>query len=249
MQLYYIRHGQSVNNAGWGTPNYIESTDPILTDIGKQQAQLLGDFLEKNQDNTKQSEWDPHDHHGFRITHLYTSLMERAVQTSMPTVRKLSHIPFTAWTDIHESGGIYGRDGAVKDKGLPGKPRSFFETNYPELALPEWHDESGWWRERPVETEEQAHVRAERVWAELLERHSDREGQPEHRVAVVSHGTFFVHLMGVIINFPFLSASNGMRSWFLLNNCSISRISVYKDEIVVCYINRTDHLPSHLITG
>ena len=249
MQLYYIRHGQSVNNAGWGDPNYIESNDPVLTDIGQQQAQMLGEFLGKNQGDHSHNGWDPHNHHGFKITHIYTSLMERAVQTSMPIVHGLPGIPFAAWTHIHESGGIYGREGDIKDKGLPGKPRSYFETHYPQLALPEPLDERGWWGERPIETEDQAHARAERVWIELLARHRDREGQPEHRVAFVSHGTFFVHLMGVMLNTPFRTAYLDMGYWFLLNNCSISRISVYKDEITICYINRTSHLPPHLITG
>ncbi len=40
-----------------------------------------------------------------------------------------------------------------------------------------------------------------------------------------------------------------MKSWFILNNCSISRFDFRKDEIWINYINRTDHLPAHLITG
>ncbi|WP_345322876.1 hypothetical protein [Candidatus Villigracilis proximus] len=40
-----------------------------------------------------------------------------------------------------------------------------------------------------------------------------------------------------------------MKSWFLLNNCSISRFDIRKGEIMISYINRTDHLPAHLITG
>lgn len=249
MQLYYIRHGQSVNNAGWGDPNYIESNDPILTDIGQKQANILGDFLKKNQGDQPHNDWDPHNHRGFHITHIYTSLMERAIQTSMPVARGLPQLPYAVWTNIHESGGIYGREGALKGKGLPGKPRSFFETNYPEVTLPQSLDENGWWQGRPVETEEQAHTRTERVWVELLARHGDKEGQPEHRVVFVSHGTFFVHLMGVMLDTPFRTAYLDMGYWFLLNNCSISRISVHKDEITICYINRTNHLPPHLITG
>jgi broad specificity phosphatase PhoE len=36
MELYFIRHGQSVNNAGWGDPTYRENPDPPLTEIGRQ---------------------------------------------------------------------------------------------------------------------------------------------------------------------------------------------------------------------
>jgi hypothetical protein len=55
--------------------------------------------------------------------------------------------------------------------------------------------------------------------------------------------------MGAMLNLPWRQASNGLKSWFVLNNCSISRIDVHKAEVAVCYLNRTDHLPNHLITG
>ena len=249
MQLYYIRHGQSVNNANWTTDGFVESSDAPLTEIGAQQAQLTAEYLEKNQLITEHKGWNSNNRNGFGLTHLYTSLMERAVHTSAPIARKLSGIPFHAWTDIHETGGIYGREGDLKDKGLPGKPRSYFEKTFPELSLPENFDETGWWQERPVETEEAAHLRAERIYAELLSLHGDKEGQPEAHVALVSHGTFFVHLMSVILNLPFRSASHGLSFWFLLNNCSLSRIDIRDKYVVICYLNRTDHLPNHLITG
>jgi len=249
MQLYYIRHGQSINNANWEAEGFTESSDAPLTDIGKEQAQITAEFIEKNQPIVEHEGWNANNRHGFGITHIYSSLMERATHTASLTARRLSQIPFVAWIDIHENGGIYGREGDFKDKGLPGKPRSHFEVHFPELSLPETLDETGWWKERPIETEDEAHLRAERVWTELLARHGDKKGQEEARVAFVSHGTFFVHLMSVILNLPFRSASHGLSSWFLLNNCSISRIDVHGEDVVVCYTNRTDHLPTHLITG
>jgi broad specificity phosphatase PhoE len=172
--------------------------------------------------------------------------MERAVHTASYTARRLQ-VPFEAW-DIHESGGIFGRDGDMKLKGLPGNPRSFFETNFPEFILPEKLDESGWWRERPFETEGECQLRAERIWSNLLTRHRDREGQAEERVIFVSHGGFFVHLMCAILNLPWKSASHGLTSWFLLDNCSITRIDVHNEHVTICYLNRTDHLPNHTIT-
>lgn len=248
MQLYFIRHGQSMNNAHWQDPNYQESPDPALTEIGQEQAQYLADFLEKSQPISQHPDWNPHNRRGFGLTHIYTSLMERAVYTAAPIVRKLG-LPFIAWIDIHESGGIFGRDGDAKLKGLPGKTRSYFEQYFPELALPASLDGFGWWRNRPFETEEQAHLRAGRVWAELLARHGDQEGQPEQRVAFVSHGGFFVHLISAMLDLPRRQASNGLKSWFLLSNCSISRFNIYKDELTICYLNHTNHLPNQLVTG
>lgn len=248
MQLYFIRHGQSVNNAGANDPNYKESPDPWLTEIGLAQAQILSEYLEKNQPITAHQGWDLHNRHGFGITHIYTSLMERAAHTASYTARRLG-VPFAAWEEIHESGGIFGRDGEMKLKGLAGKPRSWYEANFPELLLPEHLDGAGWWREHPFETEAECQLRAQRVWKELLSRHRDQTGQPEQRIAFVSHGGFFVHLMCAILNLPWRQASNGLNSWFMLSNCSFSRIAVHKEEVSICYLNRTDHLPSDLITG
>jgi len=248
MELYFIRHGQSQNNARWNDPNYIESPDPELTRTGVEQTEILAAHLEKSQLIREHEGWNPHNRHGFGLTHIYTSLMERAVHTAAPTAQRLQ-IPFMAWAEIHESGGIFGRDGAQKLRGLPGKSRSYFEEHFPQLALPTNLDGTGWWNERPFETEEQCHLRAEGVWAELLARHGDKTNRAEERVVFVSHGGFFVHLMCVILDLPWLHASQGFKSWFLLNNCSISRIDVRKTEITLCYLNRTDHLPDSLLTG
>lgn len=245
MQLYFIRHGQSVNNAGWGDPNHKENPDPFLTGIGLEQAQILAEFIGQNQQVTRPDDWNVQNQHGFGVTHIYASLMERAVHTASFTARRLQ-IPFEAW-DIHESGGIFGRDGEMKLKGLAGRPRSWYEANFPEFKLPETLDESGWWN-RPFETEEECQVRAQRIWADLLTRHNDKEGMPEERVIFVSHGGFFMHLMCAILDLPWKHASHGLRSWFLLNNCSLSRIDVHNGHVTICYLNRTDHLPAHMIT-
>ena len=252
MHLFFIRHAQSINNAHWGKPGFRESPDPVLTETGVQQAKVLAEHLDENQHIHEHEEWDPANVHGYGITHLYASLMERAVRTASYTGDRLG-VPFEAW-DIHESGGIFGRDGvhgredASQLVGLPGKPRSFFETNFPTFRLSHSLDETGWWN-RAFETGEECQVRAERIWQDLLTRHGDREGQPEHRVAFVSHGGFFMHLMCAILDLPWRQASHGLKSWFLLSNCSISHIEVRREEVIVCYLNRTDHLPGRLVTG
>jgi broad specificity phosphatase PhoE len=64
-----------------------------------------------------------------------------------------------------------------------------------------------------------------------------------------SHGGFFIHLMCSMLNIPWRQAFNGFKSWFLLSNCSISRFDIRGEDMVITYMNRTDHLPDHLITG
>ncbi len=248
MELYFIRHGQSINNANWGNPEYKEHSDPFLTEIGLEQAEVLAKYLKEKQHITNDKVWNIQNQYGFGFTHIYTSLMERAVATAAPTVRALGNVPFTAWAEIHEEGGIYAREDENKFNGLSGRPRSFFEKNFAELKLPDTHDESGWWN-RPFETEEERQPRADMILSELIARHSDEEGQPEQHIAFVSHGGFFVRLISAMLKLPWRQGAHDMKSWFFLNNCSISRFDIRKGEIMICYINRTDHLPAHLISG
>lgn len=46
LELYLIRHGQSMGNKGYGRDNLTlrEMADPVLTDLGKAQADALGKF-------------------------------------------------------------------------------------------------------------------------------------------------------------------------------------------------------------
>lgn len=246
MELYFIRHGQSINNANWNNADYQESPDPVLTEIGQEQAQILADFLKKHQTITNDREWNVQNRYGFGLTHIYTSLMERAAFTAAPIAQALD-IPLIAWREIHEEGGIYSREDKLKVQGLPGRPRSFFMQNFRTLTLPDDLDETGWWN-RPYEADEERQPRADQVLGELLTRHRDQEGQSVHRVALVSHGGFFMRLVCAMLKLPWRQAALGLRSWFILNNCSISRFDIFKNEINIAYLNRTDHLPDHLIT-
>lgn len=246
MELYFIRHGQSQNNANWGNPDYKENPDPALTDLGMEQACYVAEFLKNAQAITDPQRWNIQNRLGFGLTHIYASLMERAVNTAAPTARAL-RIPFAAWEEIHESGGIFGRDGELKLKGLSGKSRDYYEKYFPELDLPDHLDGNGWWN-RPFETEEECHARAEKFLSSLIARHGERDGRPDERVAIFSHGGFFVHLMFVILDTPWRQASNGWKSWFMMNNCGISRIDFHEKEVNIAYLNYTDHLPDDLIT-
>src|SRR5215213_7908064 len=95
MQLYFIRHGQSANNALWDNTGGSKgrSEDPELTEVSRRQAALLAQYLSENGNR-------------FGFTHLYTSLMIRSVETAIAVGQSLN-LPVHAWEDIHESGGIY----------------------------------------------------------------------------------------------------------------------------------------------
>jgi broad specificity phosphatase PhoE len=247
MQLYFIRHGQSANNAISGKNDLPESSDPELTEVGRRQAVLLAEYIQRADQANSGDTWNSQNRSGFRLTRLYTSPMLRAVETAASLAAVLK-TPWYAWPELHEAGGIYSREKDRLRTGLPGAPRSFFEQNHPDLVLPDWIDEQGWWQSRDFEPQDQVPPRAGAVLAELLARHGDRAGQPEQRIAFVSHGDFFVHLICILLDLPWRHAFAGRQAWFLMNNTGVTRIDIFKDEFVLLYMNQTSHLPETLIT-
>ena len=277
MQLYYIRHAQSHNNALYvltGSES-ARQADPEITATGWQQARSLADFLAVGNHTGRQTApgtpeeaaknasaptgdpipdnpnlvFDPDDlqnARGFGFTHLYCSLMVRTIQTASVVAQKLD-MPLQALSDLHEGGGIFLADPDSGELvGLPGNDHSYFNTNFPELILPDF-PAGGWWN-RPFETREQRVQRAKRLLAELLARH----GGSDDRIALVSHGGFYNYLMGAILDIPSpdqVGEENPKaRTWLSLNNTAISRVDFLESEVRLVYHNRLDFLPSHLVT-
>ena len=240
MQLYFIRHGQSENNLRWkltGSP-VGRSEDAELTRAGHEQAEHVARFTGQASSSEAAQGWDSQNTAGFGITHLYCSLMVRAVATGAKLARSL-HIPLVAWSDLHEETGIYQKDQGTEELiGLPGKNRAYFEAHYPDLALPETLGQAGWWN-RPPEEPEQCVARARRVARELLVRH----GGTDHRVAVVSHGAFYNRLMAILFDL-----SDRLAYRFVINNCAITRVDFEGEQARLMYANRADFLPRMLIT-
>jgi 2,3-bisphosphoglycerate-dependent phosphoglycerate mutase len=240
MQLYFIRHGQSENNALWGQTQDTKSflIDPRLTSIGRRQTELLADHLVHTQPESRDGAWDPQNTTRFGITHIYTSLMLRAVETGTILARRLD-LPLTAWVDLHERGGLVLDELPDQDPvGYPGQNRDFFEANFPQLVLPDGLGDTGWWG-RPWENEVQRKERAVRVVKELQARHANSKD----RVVLISHGGFYIHFLAALFGFP---DEGGW--WFLLNNTAISRIDSFSQEIQLVYHNRVAHLSDDLIT-
>jgi len=241
MRLYFIRHGQSENNLLWDETgsNRGRSEDPELTPTGRRQAQLLAEFIHKKNAEIYSNGTQPGVNRDlFAFTHLYTSLMVRSVATGTYVSETLG-IPLQGWPEIHECGGIFLEDHETGEhRGLPGKSRSYFLENYSNLVVPEVCTDDGWWN-RPFEAHEDRPLRAKAVLSMLLERH----GGTDDRVAIVSHGGFYVELFRVMFKVE------GRDSWFLMNNTAVSRFDFLDSgEISLVYHNRTDHLPGNLIT-
>jgi 2,3-bisphosphoglycerate-dependent phosphoglycerate mutase len=240
MQLYFIRHGQSQNNWLYASTGSWEgrSEDPDLTPLGRQQADRLGQFLRQPGAVNVAPIYDLQNVGGFGITHLYCSLMVRAVATGTAVARALD-LPLVAWEEIHETGGIHRKDPESGEPvGQPGRNRAYFETHHPDLILPDSLGDEGWWN-RPFEDHEQRTVRARRFLDQLVQRH----GHTGDRVAIISHGGFYGRLTRVLLN-----PADDPQIWFSLNNVGITRLDFEEDYIWVQYMNRTDILPREMVT-
>ena len=242
MQLYFIRHAQSENNARYVQTGSMASrtSDPELTATGRQQARVLAEFFKREQPSRKDrtTGHDPQNVHGFAFTHLYCSLMVRSVATSTELARALG-LPLVAWEDLHETGGIHDLDQETGERvGLPGKNRAYFERHNPDLVLPESLGDEGWWS-RPFEAREDRPLRARRFLHALHQRH----GNSGDRVAVISHGGFYNQLLRAVLNLP-----EEDRLWFSLNNTAITRIDFEGEETWLSYMNRLEFMPDELIT-
>lgn len=239
MQFYFIRHGQSENNHLWANTgsNQGRHEDPELTPVGQQQAALVAEFLQRT-DPAADKVSDPQNVAGFGITHLYCSLMVRAVATGVAVAEALD-LPLVGLRSAHETGGIYQIDPETGvPVGLPGRSRSYFGEHYPSLRLPESVDESGWWN-RPREEDDEIPPRAQRLLGMLLARHGDAD---DH-IALVTHGGFYNYLLAALLGIP-----AERRCWFGLNNVGITRIDFTPERLRLVYMNRVDFLPRDLIT-
>jgi 2,3-bisphosphoglycerate-dependent phosphoglycerate mutase len=235
MILYYIRHAQSANNALWdatGSSNG-RSDDPPLTPAGEAQAQRVAGWL------ASLPEPPPaHRHADLRPSHIYCSLMKRAVLTGSIIAQTL-HLPLQGWADLHEAGGVY-LDGETEGEriGRPGLGRSQLENLHNGIFLSPEVSDQGWYNQ-PFEERPERSLRARRVVEQLVRRH----GETDDRVVLVSHGTFYNYFLAALLN---LDAEKDW--WLLMNNTGVTKVEFHPDEYVLAYANRTNHLPPELIT-
>lgn len=248
MQLYLIRHAQSENNARWAaTGSEAERVpDPEITEIGHQQGELLGEFIAKSDPGAVTIPGDPHNRQGFNLTHLYCSLMTRAIQTAS-YIADTTGLALHGLDNIHEWGGMYQHDFEKEIKvAVPGPNRAYFIEKFPHLALPEHIGENGWYHERPYEEPVETAVRARQAYKQLLEKHGDSED----RVAIVTHGGFMHVLISLMVRSvdPLNDESDQRRKFFTHHNGAITRFNIGKDYNQVVYLNNVCYLPPQLIT-
>lgn len=239
MRLYLIRHGQSVNNAAefLGTPRV---EDPGLTDVGREQAQRLAEFMISRSDPYSIGHPEAVCVEGdYGLTDLICSPMRRALETAFPLAAATGLNPMV-WEDIFESGGIWLQQPDGEIRGLPGMNRTEMERDFAGYALPESITERGWWnreKESQADREARAQVVAEKIWA--LSR-----TKADATIAMVAHQHFLALLLRALLESSIYDLH--------LNhyNTGYSRIDFLNDGLLrVRYINRFDHIyPLHITT-
>ncbi len=244
MELYLIRHAQSVNNALEDDADRVH--DPELTRLGHKQSALLGEFIAKA---PRRDPWmNPatgfsrqDDTIGLNLTHLYVSPMYRALQTTLPIAQATKSAPIIRY-DIFEHGGIYLEKGGVITP-FPGKTRKQVMQEFPRFVLGEQHADYGWYDVRAGrESYEDACARAIRLAIELKERAV--LGDREARIGIVTHGTF----LDLLIKALFGQLPTRVL-YFHHYNTAITRLDLTERErVIIRYMNRVDHLPADLIS-
>jgi len=249
MQLYLIRHGESTNNARWETVDGVfppRTSDPQLTEKGIRQTEVLADFLALFKPGEEDFWRDPQNRLGFGLTHIYCSLMLRAIQTASILANRLN-LPLIGLPEVHEVGGIYLEsivNDVVEISYEHGVTEAFLAANYPSLKLPTPIDTEGWWR-GGKEDHNLPLKRAQGVLNWLKERHMGSED----RVAIVTHGGFFNYLLRAMLQISLEQPDNRKLEYSLIyNNCAISRFDFVGDRILLVYHNRADFLSDDLAT-
>lgn len=195
-----MRHGQSSNNLLLAQQGHLEGRfpDPPLTDLGFLQSERLAGAMRG---------WVA----PWRVTHVYTSLMTRAVQTAAALGKALG-LPVQGHPLLAECGGPYVTRAGAR-LATRGTGRRDLAVLAPGLVLPAEVGTDGWWS-REYEAEEDVwEARAQEVLTGLREEHADTDV-----VGLVTHEGFSQRLVRRLLGIE------TMTGWFGLYNTGVVRV-------------------------
>lgn len=178
MDLYLIRHSQSLNNA---RSHAQRVEDPSLSKLGREQGGYLARHVV-----------------ALGLTRMVVSPFLRTLQTAellRPATGLAPHVAVL----LHEVGGCMWGPSPSEMVGRPGLTRSAIKSGFPGYEIDSGIDERGWWQSRPYETREQAMVRTR----ELLDWTYQCFADTTERVAYVMHGDIerlFLECLGVTVS-------------------------------------------------
>jgi 2,3-bisphosphoglycerate-dependent phosphoglycerate mutase len=242
MRIFFVRHGQSDNNALWARTqsHHGRVPDPDLTELGKRQLAYTAQFLDYCLSGENGFAGDPsYASTESGVVYLFCSLMERSIQSGVIIADRLN-LPLVAYPDIHETGGIFSYDPDNEEyTGMVGSTPAFLQNRYPELLFPkEMEMNKGWW-DKPFEKNEDSTTRAKRLVDTLKERHLESADT----VILVSHGGFYNHFMWQV-----LGIQRPERTWFELFNGAITLVDLDEERSSVVYCNRYSFMPTEIVT-
>ncbi len=241
MRLFFIRHGQSQNNALWARKGteVDRVADPELTDIGKRQLQATAKFLDFCLTSDISMGTDPSCGTETGNVILFCSLMTRSIQSASFISERLG-VPVYANLDIHESGGMYLSDLVTGERiGQKGLTRAEIDERYPHVLLPAGMNPEGWWN-RPFEERELRRERVSRVLSWLRETY----GSTTDTIILVSHAGFYNYFMREVLGM----SHETYNVWFEFFNGAATLFNFDRDDINVFYSNRFDYMPMDIVT-
>ena len=173
LELYLIRHGQSMGNAGYDKEDLTlkEANDPLLTEKGINQADLAGQYL-------RNTEFD----------HIYSSGLIRALSTADGILRHQTNIkPVNILPVLSEVGISPDYDGITLEEMKEFCKTACLADGIEEDSPRVYHS--------TFENEDEIFDRAKTVMEYLRSRYTKGE-----KVAVVAHAAFLTilifHIMG-----------------------------------------------------
>ncbi len=230
MRFVIVRHGQSENNRLLQETGALRgrAIDPMLTELGLQQSSLLGQAM---------LHWSPE----WRPSHLYTSLMARAVQTA-GTIAAVTGVSVEGHPGLAECGGPFVENPDGSRTTHPGAPRDDLLALCPDIRLPSDCDATGWWRHGYESEETSWQARAQAFISAVRDRHP-----PDTVVAMVTHEGFTQQLMRHLLGIT------AMTGWFGSYNTGVCRLwdeqaAHLAGTTTADCVNSTAHLPPDLVT-
>ena len=218
LELYLIRHAQSMGNAGYEDNAVLTETqkhDPVLTEKGLGQAEKTGKYL-----------------HSVDLDAVFSSAMLRTVQTATKIIgyqksdKTLNILPLLCEMGI-----------PPEYKGI--KFEDIIKINPNAILAPDIDENSPMVYSNSGEDEKGTFERARKALSYLRSHFSNGE-----KIAVVSHGAFITYLvftlMGYVDKVPCFDID--------FNNAGITKIVLYKEgtnkygDVIFEFINDTSHL-------
>jgi 2,3-bisphosphoglycerate-dependent phosphoglycerate mutase len=193
MELYLVRHSQSLNNA---LPQTQRVDDPGLTELGHLQAEHLAQSLAP-----------------FDLTKIYSSPFLRTLETSEHLWRATGLRPEVR-VELHEKGGCVSGVSPETMQGRPGMTRQQMADRFPEYLIPPDIDGQGWWQCQPYEPLSAARDRATNLYLNLC-----RENRANNdRIVLVMHGDIELLFLACFHNGPLDLPPNASLTKIVVNN-------------------------------